>query len=130
MPTTIPAVPIVFEILEQTTPKYTATITDDAGVAIPAASLTTLTIRLWVLKSDGTTTYIRGSLATGQSVLNANNTTVSAGGAVVWSLQAADTTLVEDLPFERHVAVWEWTWGTARVGRHEAVFNIQRLAGI
>lgn len=122
-----PGEPSTVDVLEGETPRYTATVTDDTGAPLPAASLSTLTMTLYVLKSDGTTSYIRGSGLGGQNVLNANNVTVSTDGSVVWSLQVADTSLVEAVPFEKHIALWEWTWPTARAGKHEVWFNVKAL---
>ena len=128
-PATILDQPQVYTVRELTTPKYTATITDDDGVALPAASLTTLVLTLYVVKSDGTIGYVNSRNA--QNVLNANNVTVSAAGAVVWSVQTADTTLIESLPFERHIALFEWTWSAgAKAGKHEVVLNVQNLTEV
>ena len=109
----IPNEPTTVDVLEKTTPKYTAVVRDNAGAAIPAASLTTLTLLLYVIKADGTYSYLRGSAGTGQNVLNTNNVTADANGNITWSIKVADTTLVEDVPFERHIALWGWTTATA-----------------
>jgi hypothetical protein len=43
-------------------------------------------------------------------------------------VQILDTTLIEDLPFERHIAVWQWPWAAgAKSGKHEVILNIQNL---
>ena len=120
--------PSTVDVLEKTTPAYTATVRDDAGNALPAASLTTLTLFLYVIKADGTTQYIRGAAGAPQDILNANNVTVDANGLVTWSLQITDTTLVETLDFERHLAVFTWTWSAgAKTGRHQVVFVVKNL---
>lgn len=92
-----------FDVLEQTTPRYTATVTDDAGNAIGAGSLLTLLLTVYVIKSDGTITYLRND----QNALNANNVTLDNAGALVWQVQIADTTLVEAVPFEMHWVLWQ-----------------------
>jgi hypothetical protein len=120
--------PSTVDCLEGETPQYTATITDDLGAPLPAASLSTLTLTLYVIKSDGTTAYVNSRNA--QNVLNANNVTVSGVGLVTWSLQVADTSLIEDLPFERHIALWEWTWPTARAGKHELMITVKALGEV
>lgn len=118
--------PTTVDVLEQTTPKYTATITDDAGVALPAANLTTLTLSLYVIKSDGTIAYV--NTRTSQNVLNTNNVTVDTNGLLTWSVQVADTTLVEALSYERHIALFTWTWSSgAKTGRHELVLTVKHL---
>ncbi len=119
--------PLVYDVLEKTTPAYTATVKDDAGVALPAASLTTLTLTLYVINADGTTTIVNSRNA--QNVLNVNNVTVDTNGLVTWSVQVADTTFVDaTLPFERHIARFDWTWSSgSKTGRHEVVLNVQNL---
>jgi hypothetical protein len=118
--------PTYADVLEKTTPRYTAVIKDNQGNAIPAASLVTLTLLLYVIKADGTTSYIRGAVGAPQNVLNANNVTVDSNGNLVWSIQVADTTLVEAVPFERHVALWTWTTATI-TGRHELILVVKNL---
>lgn len=123
--------PSIVDVLEKTTPRYTATVKDDTGAALPAASLLTLTLLLYVEKADGTRAYIRGSALTGQNVLNANNVTVDINGLVTWSLQVADTTLNDSaIPFERHIALWQWTWATSRAGKHELVLVVKNLTEV
>lgn len=130
MLTLIAGEPSVVEVLEKTTPKYTATVVDDDGNPLPAASLTTLTLYLYVTKADGTYSFIRGAAGVPQNVLNANNVTVDANGLVTWSVQVADTTLVEAVPVEAHVALWTWTWGSTRTGRHELRMNVRNLVQV
>lgn len=120
--------PSLVDVLEKTTPRYTAVIQDDQGNPLPAASLTTLTLFLYVIKADGTTSYIRGAAGTPQDILNANNVTVDGNGNLVWSLQVADTTLVETLDFERHLALFTWTWAAGtRTGRHQLILVVKNL---
>jgi hypothetical protein len=121
--------PSTVDVLEKSTPRYTATITDDQGAVIPAASLVTLTLFLYVIKADGTTSYIRGAAGVPQNILNANNVTVDVNGHLVWSIRTTDTTLVETLPFERHIALFSWTTATI-TGRHEVHFTVKNLQEI
>lgn len=127
----MPAAPIVpreFGILEKATGSYTATITgNDGATPIPAASLSTLVLTLYVVKSDGTTGIVNSRDA--QNILNANNVTVSAAGLLTWAIQTADTTLVEALPFERHIALFEWT-ASGVAGKHEMVLVVQGLTEV
>jgi len=121
----MPIVPRDFTLLEATTGQYTAQIVGNDGVTpLPLATLTTLTLSLYVVKADGTIQYVNGRNA--QNVLNANNVTVSAGGLITWAIQTADTTLIEVLPFERHLAVFQWTWPNG-TGKHELVLVVQNL---
>lgn len=130
--------PLTFEVREQTTPTYTATLTDDAGTPLSALNIDTLTLTLYVIQSDGSIAYVNSRNA--QDVLNANNVTIyntlqtRADGTtynLLWNVQVADTTLVEDLPFERHIALWEWSWlGVTRYGKHEVILNVQNLTEV
>jgi len=117
------AEPLNFAINEKSTGLYTGTLVGNDGVTpLPGPTLSTLLLSLYVIKQDGTDHMIR----TAQNVLNANNVTVSAGGLVSWSIQVADTTLVEDIPFERHIALFEWTWPSG-AGKHEIVLAVRNL---
>lgn len=117
--------PLSFPMDEKTSGQYTATIVGNDGVTpLPAATLVTLTLTLYVIKADGTDGIVNGRNA--QNVLNANNVTVSAGGLLTWVVQVLDTTLVEDIPFERHVALFEWTWA-AGAGKREMIIVVRNL---
>jgi hypothetical protein len=115
-----------FLINEKSTGIYTATIVGNDGVTpLPAATLLTLILTLYVIKADGTAQLIRNA----QNVLNANNVTVDAAGLLTWSIQVADTTMVEAVPFERHVALFQWTWASG-AGKHEVVLSVKNLAQV
>ena len=117
--------PRSFQIDEQETGIYTATIVGNDGITpLPGAVLSTLVLSLYAIKADGTDAVInsRNKL----NALNAGNVVVSAGGKLTWNIQVADTTLVEDIPFERHYALWEWTW-PAGAGKHEVVVIVRNL---
>lgn len=119
--------PLVYDVLEKTTPRYSAVVLDDQGNPLPVASLTTLTLTLYVVNADGTTTIVNGRNA--QSVLNVNNVTVDSLGNVIWTVQPADLTFVDPtLAFERHIALWQWTWSSgSKAGKHEVVLNVQNM---
>lgn len=115
--------PQIFPIDEKETGRYTATVVGSDGVTpLPGATLSTLVLSLYVIKQDGTDGMIR----TSQNVLNANNVTVDAAGLLVWLVQVADTTLIEAIPFERHIALFEWTWPTG-AGKHEVILLVRNL---
>src|SRR5712691_2028368 len=119
------ALPLTFDVTEKSTGSYTATLVANDGVTpLPGATLTTLVLTLYVIKADGTDGIVNSRNA--QNVLNANNVTVSTGGLLTWSIQVGDTTLVEDLPFERHIALFEWTW-PAGAGKHEVILVVRNL---
>ncbi len=117
--------PLTFDIAEKSTGSYTATLVGNDGVTpLPGATLSTLVLTLYAIKADGTDGVVNSRNA--QNVLNANNVTVSTGGLLTWAIQVGDTTLVEDLPFERHIALFEWTWPNG-AGKHEAVLVVRNL---
>lgn len=119
------ALPLTFDIDEQATGQYTATITGNDGVTpLPGATLTTLTLTLYVIKADGTDQIV--NTRDRQNVLNQHNVAVNANGLVTWSVQVADTTLVEALPYERHFALFEWTW-PGGAGKHDVILNVRHL---
>jgi hypothetical protein len=115
--------PQTFAIDEKESGRYSAVIVGNDGVTpLPGATLTTLALTLYVIKQDGTDQVIRNH----QNVLNANNVTVDAAGLIVWIVQVADTTMVEAIPFERHIALFEWTWPSG-AGKHEVVLLVRNL---
>ena len=114
------------DIIHQgTTPKLTFDIEDEDGNAIPAGNLTTLILNLFNLDdSDNTVLNNR----TDQDVLNANNVTVSSGGAGVWSMQVADTAMVGTDNIERHRAVFKWTYDSGnKTGDHIIDMRIRNI---
>lgn len=118
----------IFDCVEQSTPRYTATLVADDGLTpIPGSTLTTLTLTLYL--EDANLTIVNSRNA--QNVLNQNGVTVDENGLLTWSLAAGDTTVINDnLPFERHIALFQWAWGSSRAGKHEiviAVRNLQRV---
>lgn len=114
-----------FPIAEQSTGSYTATIVGNDGVTpLPGATLVSLFLTLYVIKADGTDAIVNGRNA--QNVLNTNNVTVSPAGLLTWTIQIGDTTLVEAIPFERHIALFQWTWAGG-AGKKEVVLVVENL---
>lgn len=133
--------PKVVDLLEQTSDVYWATMYDDEGEILPGNVLNTLTLTLYVVRSDGTIVYVNNRST--QNVLNLNNVEAfptlqtRADGFrynLKWQIQVADTTLVEVLPFERHIGLFEWTWpkpnGGQGSGKHEVILNIKNLGEV
>lgn len=94
---------------------FTGTLYDTAGVAIPLANISSLTLTLTNART-GAVVNSRNA----QNVLNANNVTVNATtGAMSWLIQAADTTMVDgSFSTEDHIAKFVWTYETSKVGMH------------
>ena len=125
--------PESFDIDEQESGSYIATVTDDLGALLPGSTLLSLQLTLYVIRQDGTITFVNGR--NHQNVLNVNNVTVTdvlqtlADGRTYnlrWRIQPADTTLVEVLPYERHLFLFEWSWNTG-AGKHEGVLVVKNL---
>jgi hypothetical protein len=108
------------------TPKYTAQIQDETGAAIPAASLTTLTLSIVDTRTGA---VVNGVSA--RNILNADRGTVDSAGNLAVQLQAADTALlnVGDASEGRSL-IFDWTFaGGAKTGRHQVDFTIVALSG-
>lgn len=120
--------PLSFLIPEKATGLYTATLVGNNGVTpIPSATLITLTLLLYAIKQDGASSYIRGSAGAPQNVLNTGNVTVDPlTGLVTWTIQVTDTTLVEAIDWERHIALFQWTWAGG-AGQHEVVLAVKNI---
>lgn len=115
-------------INEQTTASFTAQLTGNDGVTpLPLASISTLILTLYVIKADGSDQIINSRNA--QNILNANGVTVTVGGALTWIVAIADTTLVEAVPFERHIALFEWSGGFG-AGKQEVILVIRNLGQV
>jgi len=120
-----------FGIHERTTGLYTATIVgDDHVTPIPLVSLVSITLTLYAIIANGTHTIINGR--NHQNILNLNNVTIHAtSGLLIWAIQVLDTALVEaTLPFERHLALFEWTTASGAVGKHEIVLVVRNLGQV
>ena len=126
--------PRAWPVEEQTSGSYFGTLTDDLGAMIPGSVLTALQLTLWVVRSDGSVAYINNR--NHQDVLNANNVTVfdalqsTADGKTYnlrWNYQIPDTTLVETLPFERHLFLFEFRW-TQGNGKRQGALVVRNIA--
>jgi hypothetical protein len=116
---------------EKTNCRYTATLTDELGAAIDGTALDQALLTLTDV-ATGTTINSRSA----QDVKNANNVTISAGGALVWALQPADMAIVSTTlatgQIEDHRALWVLTWGGAGVKqcRHDVILQVRNLSGV
>jgi hypothetical protein len=105
---------------------YTATLQDENAAAIGSGDIDSLTLTL-VNKADGSTINSRLD----QNVLNANNVTVSAGGALVFTLQPADTAINDvDLSTETHVATFKMQFNTVSFSNWDVEFTIRNMAQV
>lgn len=115
---------ILKNILERSTRKVTALVTDQDDAGLPAASLTTLTLTLYSLHSLAIINS-RDHV----SVLNANNGTVDSSGNLAWESQPADNQILDaTLAVEIHRALFEWTWASGtKAGKHEVDLYVRNL---
>jgi len=102
---------------------YQSSLVDELGVAIGSGRVDALTLTL-ANKADGSIINSRSD----QNVLNANNVTVSAGGALAYVLQTADTAMIDtDLPTETHVATFKMQYDTVSFSNWDVEFIIRNL---
>jgi len=106
---------------------YTVTIQDEAQAEIPAGSMDSLTLTLKNRADDST---INSRLD--QNVLNANNVTVSGLGVLTYTLQPADTTMVDQArEFETHRATFKLSANSGLITRNwEVDFTIHNLTQV
>lgn len=114
-----------YRVNEKTTARYTATLVDETDAVVPASSLSTLTLTLF---DEAAGTIINSRNA--QDVLNTNGVTVSAAGALVWTMDPADNAIVSAIKgLEAHRAMFAWTYGS-KGGKHEVRILVENLAKV
>ena len=117
---------VTFSVLERTTQVLTALIRDEKEIPIPGSALTTFTLTLYVVHTLG---IINGRSA--QNVLNLNGVTVDGNGVVTWTMQPADNIIADEtMLFERHRALFEWTYASGKAGKEEIDLLVQNLAKV
>lgn len=116
--------PKEFDMLEETSGEYTATLTDESGDAINGTVLSTLTLTLY--NQDTALTIINSR--NDQNVLNTNGVTIDVNGLLTWTIAPDDNEILNTtLTAERHTAQFNWTWGAGKIGRHEIVLVVKNL---
>jgi hypothetical protein len=126
------------DVLEQSSAAYFGVLTNEYGAVVAPEVLLSLWLHLYVERADGETEIIRS-----ESVLNTNGVRVTdlqvrpTGQRynLKWAITPDDTTLIDtSLPFERHIALFTWTWvrsdSSTGVGRREIVLNVQNLGEV
>jgi hypothetical protein len=120
---------ITYSVNEQSTAFWDFSLVDEDEDAIALASLDTLTLTL----TDDLTGAVLNSRSA-QNVLNVNNVTVSAQGAVSWEMTPADNAIVgSPVPDggETHTAVFTWTWdGGTRSQSYVFKFSVTKVARV
>lgn len=110
-----PIVPITRYVRDSDVAVFTAQVQDENGVAIPAASI--LTLKMWLyVRSTGEIINNRD----GVNVLNANGGTVDGSGNFTLVLDPADNEFQGTSGgTEVHVMLLRWTYNTNRAGSYE-----------
>jgi len=122
-----------FHVRESSSARLTATIKDETETPIPAVSLGTLTLLLYdqrtELASPGSTAAVINS-RNRQDVLNANGCVVDSSGNLTLTLSPADNVIVNTgESSERHVALFEWTYGAGlKGGKEEVLIDVTNYA--
>lgn len=116
-----------FIVHEKESRFYDLTFTDQTGTQIALASMSALTLSLFLKDSDPII-YINSR--NGQNILNANNVTIDSAGKITWAIQPADSAMQNaDAQVEVHVAIFTLTTtgGTPLTVRHEAHMYVDNL---
>lgn len=128
MPSPLATTEVFGPLNEKTTSQYTATIVDEAGVAVPLAQITAATLTLYATDANQTIVNSRDN----QNVLNTNGVTIHAtSGLLTWTIATLDTAILDNtLSIEKHVALFTISWGTGKTLRHEIALLIRNLSKV
>lgn len=114
-----------FAVWERTSGRYRGQLVKgDLVTPLPGSLLTSLTLTLYMIDASDADQIINGRNK--QNVLNQNGVSISTGGEITWEWSAADTALVSSAPFERHLALFEWTWPNG-AGKREVILVVKNL---
>lgn len=103
---------------------YTATLTDETGAAIDGTALTSLTLTVYNVDTGA---IINSRSA--QNVKNLNGVTITALGALTWTLAPADNVILGTGPYERRAALFVATWASgAKACPHVVQWTVRNLA--
>lgn len=113
-------------IAERTTRKITFLVVDEDGVAVPGASLTTLTLTLY----DEITEAIINTVDD-KDILNVGGGLVDGSGNGSYTMDPADNQIVGTASFEDHIALFEWTYGGgAKAGKEEVRLRVDNFSKV
>lgn len=120
----------IFEVNENSTATYTATIKDEDGNLVALSDLNSITLTYYNL-SDKDKTIINSR--NNQNVKNANNVSIHAtSGLLTWELQTEDTEIQDqNKKNERHRALFVFDYsGGSKKGIHEFDIDIINISKI
>lgn len=118
------------EVHERQSGRIRFTLKDELGAAVPSAVFTTATLTLYNVNTRALINPL--GRPADQNVLNANNVTVHAtSGEWTWDMQPTDNAILDEAQvLERHVALFEFAWGSGKQFRHEVILNVKNLAHV
>lgn len=112
-------------VLEGAHATITVPIVDGAGVAIAKTRIVSLTLTYHDRNTDRTI-----NSRARQNILDANNVTVSSTGVITWTMQPADTVIIDrSLSPERHIAHWDFVYDTSLVGSGDRDIDVTNQVG-
>lgn len=120
--------PTKFEVIvnEKATAIYTANLQDENGTAIGSGAIDSLSLTL-SNAADGSIINSRN----GQDALNANNVTVTGGGVLTFTLQPADTAILDDaVEYETHRATWQMQFNTVSFANWDIDIVVRNLSKV
>lgn len=116
-------------VAEKTTLRFTATLLDETGAAIPAAGLSALTLTLY--NRDSATQEIVNSVSAAD-ILNTGRGTVHAtSGLLTVTLQPDDNAIVDTTKdLEWHRALIAGTYGGTKAFKQEIEWQVRNLSKV
>lgn len=118
----------VFNCIERTTAKYTATLKDSDDVVVPLTAIVSMVLTLKDVDSD---TVINSRNA--QNVLNTNNVTFHAtSGLLTWDILPADNIIVAagTGEYELHRAVFDVVYSASKRLVQEVYLLVKNVTGV
>lgn len=113
-------------VAEQTTVRITATLYDEAGVVVPSAAVSALTLTLY--SRDSAAKEIINSVSA-VNILNTGRGTLHAtSGLLTLTLDPADNSIIDDTQdLEWHRALIQGTYGGGKSFKHEIDWRVRNL---
>ena len=113
-------------VAEKTTLRITATLVDEAGAAVPSASVSALTLTLY--NRDSATNEILNGV-TAVNMLNTGRGTLHAtSGLLTITLEPADNAIIDNTSdLEWHRALIEGTYSGGKAFKHEIDWQVRNL---
>jgi hypothetical protein len=116
--------PKIFDVVQETTGKYTATIVDEDGNGISSADITTAVMTLYDTQTEDII-----NTRDAQDILNANGVTIDTSGNLEWIWDPEDMPILHSVRKpEVHTALIKITWDSgAKQLYHEVSFRVNKV---